>query len=60
MNARRRSRIERKREAERFGRLAELLAVTALRLRGYRILRRRFRAPLLCRAMNCYALRDRI
>ena len=45
MNARRASRIERKRAAERFGRFAEFLAATALRLRGYRIVHRRFRSP---------------
>jgi putative endonuclease len=38
-------RLERKRRAERYGRSAEMLAVLALRLRGYRILIRRFRCP---------------
>lgn len=38
-------RLERKRRAERYGRSSELLAVLALRLRGYRILIRRFRCP---------------
>ncbi|MGE0151826.1 MAG: YraN family protein [Reyranellaceae bacterium] len=38
-------RLERKRRAERYGRSAETLAVLALRLRGYRILARRFRSP---------------
>lgn len=38
-------RLARKRRAERYGRSAELLCVLALRLRGYRILVRRFRSP---------------
>ncbi len=35
----------RKQRALRFGRLAENLAALSLRLRGYRILRRRFKTP---------------
>ncbi len=38
-------RLERKRRAERYGRSSEMLAVMALRLRGYKILMRRFRSP---------------
>jgi putative endonuclease len=38
-------RLERKRRAERYGRSSEMLAVIALRLRGYKILMRRFRSP---------------
>jgi putative endonuclease len=38
-------RLERKRRAERYGRSSEMLAVVALRLRGYKILMRRFRSP---------------
>ncbi len=38
-------RLERKRRAERYGRSSELMAVLALRLRGYRIMARRFRSP---------------
>lgn len=38
-------RLARKRRAERYGRSAEFLAVAALRLKGYRILARRFRSP---------------
>jgi putative endonuclease len=39
-------RLARKRRAERYGRSSELLAVLALRLKGYRILKRRFRSPM--------------
>ena len=39
-------RLQRKRRAERYGRTSEFLAVLALRLRGYRILARRFRSPM--------------
>jgi len=38
-------RLARKRRAERYGRSSELLCVLSLRLRGYRILLRRFRSP---------------
>jgi putative endonuclease len=39
-------RVERRRRAERWGRRAEWLCVWSLRLRGYRILARRFRVPV--------------
>lgn len=39
------ARLQRRRQAERYGRASEFLAVMALRLKGYRILARRFRAP---------------
>jgi putative endonuclease len=38
-------RLARKRRAERYGRSSEFMAVLALRLRGYRVLARRFRSP---------------
>ena len=39
------SEIDDRRRAERWGRRAEFLCVCSLRLRGYRILARRFRVP---------------